>query len=67
MNNARQEVEQAMLRHGCRFMAVMVHIKCIFEQSFAYFLKIWGAEGFQWESGDSLPLAAVASATTLQI
>ncbi|EAR28521.1 hypothetical protein PTD2_21937 [Pseudoalteromonas tunicata D2] len=45
MNNARQEVEQAMLRDGCRLMAVMVHIKCIFELSFAYFLKIWGAKG----------------------
>ena len=67
MNNARQEVEQAMLRHGCRFMAFMVHIKCIFEESFAYFLKIWGAEGFQGGTGDSLPLAAHARATTMLI
>ncbi|EAR29344.1 hypothetical protein PTD2_11029 [Pseudoalteromonas tunicata D2] len=22
-----------------------VHINCIFEESFAYFLKIWGAKG----------------------
>ncbi|EAR28266.1 hypothetical protein PTD2_20662 [Pseudoalteromonas tunicata D2] len=44
-----------------------VHIKCIFEDQFAYFLKIWGVEGFQWETGDSLPLPAVASATTMLI
>ncbi|EAR28383.1 hypothetical protein PTD2_21247 [Pseudoalteromonas tunicata D2] len=48
-------------------MAVMVHIKCIFEDQFAYFLKIWGAEGFQGETGDSLPLAAVASAATTML
>ena len=44
-----------------------IHIKCIFEDQFAYFLKIWGAEGFQGEIGDSLPLAAVARATTMLI
>ncbi|EAR28601.1 hypothetical protein PTD2_22337 [Pseudoalteromonas tunicata D2] len=48
-------------------MAFMVHIKCIFEDQFAYFLKIWGVEGFQGETGDSLHLAAVASATTMLI
>ncbi|ATC96565.1 hypothetical protein [Pseudoalteromonas tunicata] len=44
-----------------------IHIKCIFEDQFAYFLKIWGAEGFQGEIGDSLPLAAHARATTMLI
>ncbi|MDP5214561.1 hypothetical protein ORJ66_16025 [Pseudoalteromonas tunicata] len=67
MNNARQEVKQAMLRQGLPLHGGYVQIKCIFEDQFAYFLKIWGAEGFQGEIGDSLPLAAVASATTMLI
>ncbi|MDP5215490.1 hypothetical protein ORJ66_20810, partial [Pseudoalteromonas tunicata] len=44
-----------------------VHIKCIFKDQFAYFLKIWGAGGFHGETGDSIPLAAHASATTTML
>ncbi|ATC94836.1 hypothetical protein PTUN_a2344 [Pseudoalteromonas tunicata] len=44
-----------------------IHIKCIFEDQFACFLKIWGAEGFQGETGDSFTLAAHARATTMLI
>jgi len=42
-------------------------ISATFEQSFAYFLKIWGTGGFQGVTGDNLPLAAYASATTMLI